>query len=131
MMAATPASWHFPGRASLFPMTRRTDAIMGLTERLRLAETGEEVIRIAEEYLGTLDASDVAVLPERCRPRRLHCAHDVGTYAFDLISHYSEATSPSASLVNELAVFFTQASIRLTDILGERRPGTDLSRRSA
>ena len=128
-MAATRARTHSRGRAPPLPMNRRADP-MGLTERLRLAETDEDVIRIAEECLGALDASDVAVLPERCRPRRLHCAHDVATYAFDLISHYSEATSPSATLVNELAVFFTQASIRLSEILGERR-STDLSRRSA
>ena len=100
-------------------------------ERLALAETAEDVIRIAEERLETLDAADIALLPERCRPRSLHCAHDVATYAFELVSHYAEATSPTANLVNELAIFFTHASIRLSEILGERRSGSDLARRSA
>jgi hypothetical protein len=103
----------------------------GLTERLRRAETAEDVIRLAQEYLGSLAASDIALLPERCRPRSLHCAHDVSTYAFELLPHYGEETNASAKLVNQLAVFFTQATIRLSDILAERRSDDERSRRSA
>lgn len=100
-----------------------------LIESLRRADTHADVIALANAYLGELDAAEVALLPERCRPRALHCAHDVSSFAFDLVSCYGEETNASARLVNRLAVFFTQASIRLSELLAEADAGG--ARRSA
>jgi hypothetical protein len=86
-------------------------------ERLRLAVTDAEVIALARDHLAMLHPAEVALLPPRCQPRELVCAHDISSYAFDLVGHYGEATNASVQLINRLAVFFTQASIRLSEIV--------------
>ena len=86
-------------------------------ERLRRAVTDTEVIAIARDYLDSLPPAEAAMLPPRCQPRALLCAHDVSTYAFELVGQYGEATNASVNLVNRLAVFFTQASIRLSELV--------------
>jgi hypothetical protein len=101
-----------------------------LIESLRRAETHADVIALANAYLGELDAAEIALLPERLRPRALHCALDVSSFAFDLVSCYGEETNASARLVNRLAVFFTQAAIRLSELLADVNP-VGGSRRSA
>jgi len=78
-------------------------------ERLRRAQTPEDVIRLARECLEALDSREIALLPERCRPRALHCAHDVSSYAFDLVAYYAEETNASVRLVK------TSRSLRRAD----------------
>jgi hypothetical protein len=103
----------------------------GIQERIRNAVTEPDVIRAAEECVASLDPSEIALLPERCRPRRLLCALDVSTYAFDLVSCYGEETSESVRLVNALAIVFTEASIRLSEILVDSHDDAWIRRRSA
>jgi hypothetical protein len=99
-------------------------------ERLRVAATEEEVVELANHYVRSLESFEVAMLPARCRPRAMLCAHDVSTYAFELLGHYCEASDASARLVQGLAVFFTAAATRLSEIVsdtnvreaGARRP---------
>ena len=103
----------------------------GIQERIRHAATDAEVIRIAEDCLASLRPGEIALLPESCRPRRLLCALDVSTYAFDLVSHYGEETNEAARLVNALAVVFTHASTRLSEILVDSHDDAWIHRRSA
>lgn len=102
-----------------------------IQERIRRAVTDADVIVAAEDCLASLLPAEVALLPERCRPRRLLCALDVSTYAFDLVSHYGEETNESVRLVNALAIVFTEASIRLSEILVDGHDEAWIRRRSA
>ena len=88
-------------------------------DRLRAAATEPEVVRVAAEYLESLDRIQLAMLPLRCRPRALRCAYDVSSYAFDLVGHYCDKSDAAARLVQSLATFFTDASIRLSEIVAE------------
>lgn len=88
-------------------------------ERLRAAATEPEVVQVAAEYLESLDRVQLAMLPLRCRPRALRCAYDVSSYAFDLVGHYCDKSDAGARLVQSLATFFTDASIRLSEIVAE------------
>ncbi|HEX3098312.1 MAG TPA: hypothetical protein VHQ02_11365 [Usitatibacter sp.] len=100
-------------------------------ERIRRAATDAEVILAAEECLASLAPPEIALLPERCRPRRLLCALDVSTYAFDLVSHHGEETNETMRLVNALAIVFTEASMRLSEILVDSHDDAWIHRRSA
>lgn len=100
-------------------------------DRIRRAVTEADVILVAEECLASLRPAEIALLPERCRPRRFLCALDVSTYAFDLVSHYGEEANESARLVNALALVFTEASIRLSEILVDSHDDAWIRRRSA
>ena len=86
-------------------------------ERLRAAATESDVVQTANEYVASLDRQQLAMLPARCRPRTMHCAYDVSSYAFDLVGHYCDKMDPSARLVHSLATFMTDASIRLSEIV--------------
>jgi len=88
-------------------------------ERLRAAATEPEVVQVATRYLESLEPMQVAMLPLRCRPRALHCAYDISSYAFDLVGHYCDKSDAAAHLVQALAAFFTDASIRLSEIVTE------------
>jgi hypothetical protein len=105
--------------------------VPGIQERIRRAVTDAEVILVAEHCLASLSPAEVALLPESCRPRRLLCPLDVSTYAFDLVSHYGEETNESVRLVNALAIVFTEASIRLSEILVDSHDDAWIRRRSA
>jgi hypothetical protein len=86
-------------------------------QRLHEAASDTDVLAVAREFVGALAARDVAMLPARLRPRPLLCAHDVSSYAFDLIGHYCEKGDPAARVIVQLAAFFTAASIRLSEIV--------------
>lgn len=88
-------------------------------ERLRAASTESDVVQAANECLANLDRVQLAMLPQRCRPRTLHCAHDISSYAFDLVGHYCDTTDAAARLVQSLAALLTEASIRLSEIVSE------------
>lgn len=86
-------------------------------QRLDLSETEDEVVRIARDYLAALHHSDIAQLPESCKPRKLLTASDVGMYAFDLARCDCEERQGIAQLVHRLAAFFVSANLRLSQIL--------------
>jgi len=88
-------------------------------QRLREAGTDAEVLELARQYLGSFDGYELAMLPQRCRPRTLVCAQDLSSYAFDLVGHYCDKSDATARLVQQLAAFFTEASIRLSEIVTE------------
>lgn len=86
-------------------------------QRLSEAASETEVLELAREYLAAFAPREFAMLPARLRPRALLCSHDISSYAFDLIGHYCEKGDPAARVVLQLAAFFTQASIRLSEIV--------------
>lgn len=82
--------------------------------KLDLSENEADVVRVIEDYLATLDHCEIALLPARCRPRKLSNARDIGAYAFDLATHCSEEEDAMASLVHRLANLFAHACLRLS-----------------
>jgi hypothetical protein len=86
-------------------------------ERLDLAQTEDDVVRVARDYLASLDPSEIAYLPEACKPRKLFTAADVGMYAFDLARCDCEEREGIAQVVHRLAAFFVSANLRLSSIL--------------
>ena len=100
-------------------------------ERLRAASTESDVVKMANERLASLDRVQLAKLPPRCRPPTLRCAHDISSYAFDLVGHYCDTTDAAAHLVQSLAAFLTEASIRLSEIVSEGNAREAAARRVA
>ncbi len=100
-------------------------------ERLQGAATESDVLDLANQYLASLDRVELAMLPLRCRPRAFHCAYDISSYAFDLVGHYCDKTDAAARLVQSLASFFTDASIRLSEIVTDTNAREAAARRLA
>ena len=100
-------------------------------ERLRDADTELEVIEVANAYLANLGRTERALLPPRCRPRTLRCAYDVSSYAFDLVGHYCAEGDIAARVVHPLAAFFTDASIRISEIVSGTKLHEAPERRTA
>jgi len=100
-------------------------------EKVRLAASEAEVLEVAREFIATLDHFEVAALPIRCAPRKLLVADDVSSYALDLVGHFTDEPEMTAKTVQKLATFFTQASIRLSEVLARTNDQDDYVRRSA
>jgi hypothetical protein len=100
-------------------------------ERIQLATSEAEVIRIARDFLATLDRFEIALLPDRCAPRKLFVAEDVSSYAFDLVGYYVDQPEPAAKIIRKLALFFTHAAIRLSELTMRTNDDRDSSLRSA
>jgi hypothetical protein len=100
-------------------------------ERLRAAITESDVVQAANDYLAGLDRVQLAMLPLRCRPRRMHCAYDISSYAFELVGHYCDKMDASARLVQTLATFLTDASIRVSEIVSDTNAREAVARRVA
>lgn len=104
---------------SVHPFAPRGGATLSAVtweERLQLASSQAEVIATARDFLATLDHFDIAMLPPGCAPRKLFGAHDVSSYAFDLVAHYCDYYLPGARLMQRLATFFMSASQRLSQL---------------
>ncbi|HXS53286.1 MAG TPA: hypothetical protein VN782_12195 [Usitatibacter sp.] len=89
----------------------------GWQELLDVAETEAKVIAIARNYLASIEPFEVARLPERCKPRKLLTAEDIGAFALDLVREHGEEMRDAAPLVHRMAAFFAHANLRLSHIL--------------
>ena len=75
----------------------------------------EELAREHEYPLKlSLEPEEIASLPESCRPGRFVDAEDVGNYALQLARAQCDS---GVALVNKLAAFMTNASLRLAQIM--------------
>lgn len=91
----------------------------GWQELLDVAETEAKVIAIARDYLASLEPREVGRLPERCKPRKLLTAEDIGAFALDLVREHGEEMDEAAPIVHRMAAFFAHANIRLSRILAK------------
>ena len=89
--------------------------------RLQRATSAAEVVAVARDYLAALPAEDVERLPERCRPRALAGPEDITAYAVDLVQHDVGIPEPLAPPLDALSMFFTAASVRLSQIASRYR----------
>lgn len=87
--------------------------------RLNGAQTAEDVVHAARDYLADWSPADLARMPPHLRPRKIVDAEDVNAYAFDLLQQQQFAMDPRTSPeVHEMANFFSCASMRLSHICG-------------
>jgi len=85
------------------------------------AQTVEEVLGMARDFLARLDPQEIQGLPEKCRPpAKLVDADDIGMYAYDLVRHEC-GEDDAAELVHRLARFFSHASMQVARILALQR----------
>jgi len=86
-------------------------------ERLAGCHTEREVMECARDFLAQFSPYEIAQLPEACRPPRLKDADDISEYAFGLVRHHCDHGAPHDYAVHRLVVFFSNATVRLSQIL--------------
>ena len=86
-------------------------------DRLDDATDVHEIVEITKDFLATWDRHEIAALPEPCRPGKLFDANDVSTYAFLLMQTECGGDPQGAPLMHKMRSFFTNASVRLAEIL--------------
>lgn len=99
--------------------------------RLDSASTEGEVVDIAKDFMAQFDRHEIQQLPEACRPGKFFDANDVTTYAFALVRRDCGAAPETAEMVHRLAGFFSNASIRLSQLMACSNPSRNESRQSA
>jgi hypothetical protein len=85
--------------------------------KLREAQSEREVVRIVREFVAELTPDDI---PVHMRPGRFIDATDVGSYGLDLVRHECQ-DNDARRVVQRLARFLSEASIRLSEILMKSR----------
>lgn len=96
--------------------------------RLESALSSEDIVGIARDFLAGFSPYEIAALPAPCKPpAKLVDADDVTAYAFELVRHDCEHDAASAELVHKLAAFFSDASIRLSQLMAQRDRDDDQS----
>ena len=99
--------------------------------RIDAATSEREVIEIVKDFIATLEHWEIARLPDECRPGKFFDASDVTTYALVLVRHDCEENSEASALLGRLGGFFTNASIRLSQIAALPEVAQPDSRQSA
>jgi hypothetical protein len=89
-------------------------------QRLKSARSEMEVLDVARDFVATFSPYDLARLPEPCRPGRIVDANDVNELAFVLVRHDHDDGRGTARRIRRLANFFTNASVRLTELASSR-----------
>lgn len=99
--------------------------------RLDAATSSAEVVTVARDFLATFSPYELVILPESCRPpHKLYDSEEVTIYAFALVRHDCQREQPLvADLVHKLAHFFSNASIRLSEI--QARPAGEQDERQS
>lgn len=101
-------------------MQRELSAVLtaiGWQGRLNEASTPHEVISVVRDYLALWTPAEIGQLPESCRPGKFVDAEDVSRYAVKLAREQIEGSSAPPALLQKLSGFFTNASLRLSQIL--------------
>ena len=99
-----------------YPATPYRLVAVSWPQRLKGARTEAEVVAIARDFLATFSPYDLARLPEVLRPGRIVDGNDVNEIAFTLVRHDHDDSHGTARCIHRLTNFFTNASVRLTEI---------------
>lgn len=102
----------------------------GWQHQLDAACTEAEVVALANRFLESLAARDVARLPGECRPRIMRQADDITHYAFVLVRHHGRDDDETGRLIYRIARFFSSAAIRVSQVMARPRDA-DQDRESA
>lgn len=82
---------------------------------LNEAATEEDVIAIARDYLALWTWPEIARLPQALRPGKIVDSDDIAGYALALVQE--QVAAEHAPAVHKMATFFSNASLRLSQIL--------------
>ena len=91
-------------------------------QRLRSATSEQEVVDIARDFLAIFSPYDLARLPAELRPGRIVDGNDVSDFALTLVRHLHDDAHGSARCIHKMTLFFTQASVRLSEVNGHGAP---------
>ena len=85
-------------------------------QRVDTAQSPDEVLGIARDYLSSLSAADLVSVPEDCRPARLDDQSDIDFWNLRLAEELRSiwGTQREGQMVTEMAQFFLHASVRLS-----------------
>ena len=100
-----------------FPGPQRLTAT-SWPQRLRSAHSEQEVVDVARDFLAIFSPYDLARLPSELRPGRIVDGNDVSDLAFTLVRQLHDDAQGSARCIHKLTQFFTQASVRLSELKG-------------
>ncbi len=111
----------------------REQRLMPITwqDRLQNASTEAEVVVAAREFVAQFTPEEIRDLPAPCRPGKFFDANDITSFAFALVQHHCGDKAGTANVVEKLATFFSNASIRLSEIIARGNASQDDSRQSA
>ena len=90
-------------------------------EFLGQTEDDAAIIALANEFLNRLGSRELALLPTACKPRELHTAAELNSYALDLVRRSSD--DPDAvALVQRMMAFLFECAQRLAHNGTRQRP---------
>jgi hypothetical protein len=115
--------FHSRGQHSLSPVTWQTRLESALEER--------EVVGVVRDFVAQVTPPELRRLPDECRPGKFFDANDVTSFAFELARHHDHPDPDIAALIHKMTAFFSEASIRLSQLLAHSRSKTGESRHSA
>lgn len=96
---------------------------LGWHGRLNGAACAEDVVAIVRDHLAQWTPAELAHVPEALRPGKFVDAEDVADYAIALAQAQVGRAPDDTGAVHKLAMFFSDASARLAQILA-RTPET-------
>lgn len=91
-------------------------------QRLRSATSEQEVVDVVRDFLAIFSPYDLARLPVELRPGRIVDGNDVSDLAFTLVRHDHDDAQGTARCIHKMTLFFTQASVRLSELKGHAAP---------
>lgn len=98
---------------------------LGWHGRLGEAETADEVVAIARDYLALWSPEELASISPDLRPAKLVDTDDVSSYALALVQAQMGRGTPGEAVVHKLGNFFGSASLRITQLLRRSEFATD------
>ena len=100
-------------------------AAMGWMETLDLAESEQEVVKVAREFIASFDAFEMERIPQQCKPGKFFGADDITSYAFDVVRYQCDRDRETRELVHRIAAFFSYASSRLSQLMARSNDPPD------
>ena len=87
-------------------------------QRVDTAQSPDEVLGIARDYLSSLTSEDLVSVPEDCRPAQVDDESDIDFWNLRLAEELRSiwGTQREGQMVTEMAQFFLHASVRLSRI---------------
>jgi hypothetical protein len=87
------------------------------------ARTLHEIIAISQDFVERIEPHELELLPQSCKPRRFTSSAEISEYAYDLKRSACEARGRSDAVLARLALFFSDAAMRVTVLTGPHRAG--------
>jgi len=100
-------------------------------ERLHDASSEAEVVELCRCFVAQFSPSELASLPEVCRPGKLVDGSDVTDYAFALVRHHCDEGVGAEYAAHRLSSFFAGATSRLSQILHTQSESGNVGQQSA